>query len=101
MSCKVEKWAASATGAGEERVIKVVGEGTCSHGGCTVSLKPTNEGVIDNPDEVALSFEADCSGIGPEVITPFQVEEKIEGDPATIVRIHTEDGIETVDVTPG
>lgn len=101
MSCSVEEWKATATGSGEERVIKVVGEGTCSQGGCTVSLKLANEGIIDNPDVVVLSFGADCSGIGPKVITPFQVEKKVEGDPATTVQIRTAEGVETVDVTPG
>lgn len=99
MSCSIEEWKASASGEGEDRVIKVSGDGECTRDGCSARLEPTNEGIVDNPEIAVLSLKVDCPEIGLEVMRPVHVEAEIEGDPATKVEIRTSDGPEMVDVS--
>jgi hypothetical protein len=98
MGCKIARWSARATGSGPDRVIKVSGDGECSRAGYELRLEPTNEGIVDDPDVVALRLVVEESEVGAEVITPVHVETEVRGDPAVKVRIDTSEGSEGVDV---
>jgi hypothetical protein len=98
MGCTIERWTAKATGSDSDRVITVRGEGECTTSNYEPRLELTNEGVVDNPDLVAVALVVEEPGTGPEVVTPVQVEIEINGDPATRVRIDTAEGSESVDV---
>jgi hypothetical protein len=89
MGCTVDQWAASATGSGSDRVITVRGKGECTGGGYELCLKPTNEGVIDQPDTVALRLVVEEPEVATDVMTPVAVETQIYGDPAIKVRVDT------------
>jgi hypothetical protein len=101
MSCTIDQWKASATGSGSERLITVSGKGECTQGGYQLRLEPTNEGIVDNPDETALRLIVEEPEVGTDVITPVQVETEIRGDPAIRVRIDTPDGSKWVEVAEG
>jgi hypothetical protein len=101
MSCEIDKWKASASGSGEERVIRVSGEGECTTGGHQLRLERSNEGFVDDPDVVAIRLVVEEPEVGPEVMTPVQVETEIQGDPAIRVRIDTPEGGHMVDVEAG
>ena len=96
MGCTISEWQATATGQADERVITVIGEGECTSSGHVLRLEPTNEGIVDDPDTVALRLVVENPEVGAEVITPVHVETEIHGDPATCVRIDTPSGSEGV-----
>src|SRR5215213_2035250 len=98
MGCTIERWTAQATGSGEERVITVRGEGECTQGGYQLRLELTNEGPIDDPEWAAVRLFVEEPENGTDLMTPVQVELKIEGDPATKVRIDMPEGSENVDI---
>jgi len=92
MGCNIDRWSASSSGAGPDRVIKVTGDGDCNRAGYTLRLEPTNEGIVDDPEVVALRLVVEEGESGAEVITPVHVETEVRGDPAIKVRIDTADG---------
>jgi hypothetical protein len=98
MGCKIDRWSAQSNGSGEDRVIKVSGDGECNQAGYELRLEPTNEGVVDDPEVVALRLVIEEKEAGAEVITHVHVETEVRGDPATRVRIDTSDGSEWVEV---
>jgi hypothetical protein len=93
MSCTIEQWTATATGSGSGREITVVGEGECSHSGYRLTLEPTNEGVWDNPEVIALALAIEELEGGAEVITPVKVERTVRDKTATRVEIRTPFGV--------
>jgi hypothetical protein len=101
MSCQIDDWKASASGFADERVITVTGDGECTTGGHKLRLEPTEEGVFDDPDIVALKLVVEEPEAGPEVITPVHVETEIKGDPAIKVRLDIEGGSRFIDVESG
>lgn len=98
MGCTVERWTAKATGSGDERVIVVKGEGECTGGGYQPRLERTNEGIVDDPDVLALRLVIEKPGPDTTVMKPFKVDIEVQGDPATKVRIDTPDGSQGVEV---
>jgi hypothetical protein len=101
MACTIDRCAATATGSGTERVITVVVEGECPRTGYAVELKPTNEGVWDDPDVVALALAVEEGEVGDETITPFTARKEIHGDPAIRVRLDALGETEWIDVEKG
>jgi hypothetical protein len=101
MSCTIDRWTATATGSGEDRVIKVKGEGQCTRkGDHRFILEPANEGPRDDPDLVAVRLVIEEAEVGIEVINDVTVETEINGDPATKVRIDTPEGSHMAEVEP-
>ncbi len=89
MSCDIKTWNAHVHEADGKRTLHVTGEGECTSSGHTLSLERTNEGIIDNPDVIAIALKIDEPEVGADVITPETVEGifEIGGDPATRVEI--------------
>ena len=89
MSCTIDQWKANATGVGSQRV----GEGKASARKVDpLRLKPTNEGIIDDPDVAALRLIV-------EAPKDVEVEAEIHGDPAIKIRIDTAEGSKWADVS--
>jgi hypothetical protein len=72
MSYSFETWEATAT-RGDNRVLKVVGEGEATMGGYQFALEPDNEGIVPQPEVVTLRLKAIEPDVGPDVMTPIQV----------------------------
>lgn len=65
--------------------------------GCTIE-QWTAKSTGSDSDWAAVRLVVEEPEVGPEVMTPVQVEIQIEGDPATKVRIDTPDGSESIEV---
>jgi 3D (Asp-Asp-Asp) domain-containing protein len=99
MGCKIDVWWATATSSGGVRRLVVIGEGTCTQGGFTLRLEPTNEGIVDDPEVIALRLIVTAPELGTDVMTPAYVEHQAEvGGAVNRVRIDTPDGTHWVDI---
>lgn len=89
MSCEIESWSAHIYDDGGERVLHVIGEGSCTATGHSLRLSRTNEGIVDDPDVFVVALEVDEPDLANPVITPAKVEETfpIGDDPATRVEV--------------
>jgi len=97
MGCSIDQWTATASGSDAERVIAVRGEGECTTSNYQVRLEPAPE-IVDDPEVYALRLVVEEPEVGPEVMTPVQVETEVRGDPASRVRIDTPEGTQMVEV---
>lgn len=99
MGCTIEAWQATATAGDAGRRLVVIGEGTCTQGGYRLHLEPTNEGIADDPEVIALRLIATAPEIGTDVITRAHVEYQTEaGEAVKRVRVDTPDGSRWVEV---
>jgi hypothetical protein len=101
MGCTVDQWLAKATGSGSDRIITVTGKGECTRGGDKARLERGNDGIVDDPEVLVLRLVVEEAEFGPDVMTPFEVEIEVQGDPAVRVRIDTSEGTEVVEVEEG
>jgi hypothetical protein len=96
MGCKIERWTARRDG----RRLRVSGEGECTEGGYEIRLELTNEGIVDEPDLIALRLHIEPPEAGPTVITPVSVEWSTEvAAVINRVRVDTPEGSEMLYVT--
>jgi hypothetical protein len=99
MGCDIRDWTAIREGG----QLFVRGDGTCTEGGYELRLDLTNEGIVDEPDLVALRLRIDAPEAGPDVITPVSVEWSTNDPGGGIrrVRVDTDDGSHMISVTHG
>jgi len=71
--CSEDAFRAQATGSGEARTLTVDGECSCPTTGYTLSLEPTNPGIVPHPEDVVLELVETAPQIGGDMITPTPV----------------------------
>jgi hypothetical protein len=99
MGCKIDSWQAAATSDDGGRQLVITGDGSCTQGGFKLLLKPTNEGIVDDPAVIALRLVVTAPAAGPDVITPAHVEYRTKVNQAVNrVRVDTPDGSHWIDV---
>jgi hypothetical protein len=99
MGCKIDSWQATATSDDGKRQLVVIGDGSCTQGGFTLLLEPTNEGIVDDPALIALRLVVTAPEMGTDVITPAHVEYRTEvGEAVNRIRIDTSDGSHWLEV---
>jgi len=99
MGCTMDSWQAAATSDDSGRQLVVIGEGSCTQGGFSLRLEPTNEGIVDDPAVIALRLVVEAPEMGTDVITPAHVEYRMKvGEAVNRVRVDTPDGSHWLEV---
>ena len=71
---------ATAIYTGENRLLRVRGSGECPTGGFTAELVPGNAGINPDPSELVLEIQETAPDIGPDVVSPLEVDTTFEVD---------------------
>jgi hypothetical protein len=71
---------ATAIYTGENRLIRVRGTGECPTGGITAELVEGNAGINPDPSELVLDLHETAPDIGPDVLSPIEVDRAFEVD---------------------
>lgn len=77
-SWEIDDFTATAVYTGENRLIRVVGKGTCPTGGFAVTLEHVNSGVVPEPHRLHLGLREVAPESGPSVLTDVSIDEVFE-----------------------
>ena len=84
----INAFSAQAVYTGENRLVRVQGEGVCPKGGFSVTLVHVNPGIVPVPHQLMLGLVETAPDIGPDSLTPTPVDEVFE-----VSQVVTEVGI--------
>lgn len=77
-SWKIDDFTATAVYTGENRLIRVVGKGTCPTDGFAVTLAHINPGVVPEPHRLHLGLQQVAPEIGSTMLSEVSLDELFE-----------------------
>lgn len=83
-SCEwaLDRFSADAAYTGENRMVRVRGEGDCPRAGYSVELVADNPGIAPPPQRLAVRIVESSAAAGADVMTPVVIDQLLDVSPA-------------------